>query len=203
MAEATPAQGGTSGKATTPTPAVLNKGARAFQRWDLDVSVKRVYHLNLTVLPGLVREEASLCHLMSHPAQDKSCIFHRVPPVPPGMLCTLWHSSLEPVHCWGARGGTLQLANSSLGQFRRSWFIFSSLQKRPACNTSQNLYAGNCETVCLQKLGLVMSFLTADPCMCHSRGWGIRAVSRAVHTVSSSVSQDLDAAGLNNDVSTC
>lgn len=43
----------------------------------------RLSSVLVTVLPGLVREEASLCHLVSHPAQDKSHFFHHGAPMRP------------------------------------------------------------------------------------------------------------------------
>lgn len=57
------------------------------------------------------------------------------------------------------------------------------------------LYAGNCQSAFLQKLGLVMSFLTTDPNIYHSSRVKYKST---VYTVSSSVSETLDVAGLNN-----
>lgn len=67
----------------------------------------------------------------------------------------------------GMKGGTLQPAKSPL-------FHSEAADSSPApykarrMHMSQNSYAGSCETAVLQKLGLVMSFLTTDPCVCHS-----------------------------------
>lgn len=55
----------------------------------------------VTVLTGLMSKDASLRHLVAHPAQDKSLFFH---PCSPGMLCKPWHSPMEPARCWDVRG---------------------------------------------------------------------------------------------------
>lgn len=122
----------------------------------------------VTVLPGLVRGEASLSHLVAHPAQDKSCFFHHGPPAPPRHalqpLAQLLGAS-APLRCEGWHAPASQFFSRPI----QTHLIHLQLSaKVPNVHDSQNLYAGNCETVFLQKLGLVMSFLTTDPCMCHS-----------------------------------
>lgn len=144
----------------------------------------------MSYLPGLVRGKATLCHFMAHSAQDKSCFFHHCPLLLPSHALQPLAQLLQSQHTTevqeAAHSSQPIHFSSSSDAADSSPAPYKMLRMQP-----HTLYAGNCESAFLQKLGLVMSFLTTDPNIYHSSRVKYKST---VYTVSSSVSETLDVA---------
>lgn len=87
-------------------------------------------------------------------------------PTPPS--CSATHGTAPwNQHTAEARGAARSSQPNHLSDDSGTADSSPALYRTPSTHASQNLYAGNCETAFLQTLGLVMSLLTTDPCVCH------------------------------------